>query len=70
MIGKKGEFSKELKKDYDVFMRCERREQLRCLEDSEAICSLKGRFWNVKESIYRVINRMRKYAESNERDFG
>lgn len=64
MIGKEGQFSKELQKSYDVFMRCERPKHIKCLRREEAICSLKGRFYDVQKAIIKVVNRLQKYSES------
>jgi len=55
MIGKEGQFSKEIQKDFDVYMRCERRTDLTCLRPDESVCRLSGKYQAVKESIQRVI---------------
>lgn len=50
-------------------MRCEKNREIKCLRSNEAICSLKGRFYEVQKSIQRVLEKLKKYAESAEKDF-
>jgi hypothetical protein len=68
MIGREGQFSRELQHNHRVYMRCEKHREFRVLRDDESICRLSGRESDVKRAVINVLKKMAHYDETNKSD--